>query len=329
MAKESFSMLEYLDMVKESRTGVSRQSTGLDMDALQNQTATAVKAMQTASYSKIETYARNIAENGLKRLFRCLLRLITRHQDRPRMIRLRGEWVEMTPNVWNPEMDVVINTGLGSGSRDRDMAMLQGIIGKQEMIIVQGGPFNPICDIRKYRDTLAKMVELSGFRSPERFFGEVTDEDLAKMQQQASQKQPDPKLIETQAKIKIEEMKAQANLQIQQSEFQSNQLRAQAEIEKSKMDAQVKLIQAQSASREAELHQQLAAAQIQVDQMKAAAANETIISKAALDNLVRIEIARINASKDTDPRPDAVEYKLQNDAGIRAQQYAPGMTGAQ
>jgi hypothetical protein len=63
----------------------------------------------------------------------------------------------------------------------------------------------------------------------------------------------------------------------------------------------------------------LAAAQIEEDQMKAAATNQTTIAKAAIDNLVRLEIARINASKDTDTRPDAVESKLSQDAGVAAQ----------
>jgi hypothetical protein len=232
VAKESFSMLEYLDMVKETRTGVSRQSTGLDMDALQNQTATAVKAMQSASYAKNETYARNVAENGMRRLFRCLLRLITKHQDRPRMIRLRGEWVEMTPNLWNPEMDVVINTGLGSGSRDRDMQVLQGILAEQKTIIMQAGPLNPICDIRKYRDTLAKMVELAGFRSPERFFGEVTDDDLAKMEQQASKPPaPDPRMMEAQARLQIDKMKADQKAQADQQQFSLDVQKAQVELQ--------------------------------------------------------------------------------------------------
>lgn len=252
VAKESFSMLEYLDMVKETRTGVSRQSTGMDMDALQNQTATAVKAMQSASYAKTETYARNIAENGMRRLFRCLLRLITKHQDRPRMIRLRGEWVEMTPNVWNPEMDVVINTGLGSGSRDRDMAVLQGILVNQEKIIMQAGPFNPICDIRKYRDTLAKMVELAGFRSPERFFGEVTDEDMAKMQQQSSKPPPpDPKMMEAQARLQIEQMKAEQKAKADQQQFALDIQKAQAELQTQRERAglEMQLMQEEAAER--------------------------------------------------------------------------------
>jgi hypothetical protein len=261
VAKESFSMLEYLDMVKESRTGVSRQSTGLDMDALQNQTATAVKAMQTASYSKIETYARNIAENGLKRLFRCLLRLITIHQDRPRTIKLRGDWVEMTPNVWNPEMDVVVNTGLGSGSRDRDMAVLQGILANQEKIIAQAGPFNPICDIRKYRDTLAKMVELAGFRSPERFFGEVTDDDLAKMQQQASKPPPpDPRMMEAQARLQIDKMKADQKAQADQQQFSLDVQKAQVELQ----------TQRERAALEMQLMREEAAERLRIMQQEAA-----------------------------------------------------------
>ncbi|MGO4839520.1 phage portal protein, partial [Rhizobiaceae sp. 2RAB30] len=138
VAGESYQMLEYQDMVAEKRTGVSRQSMALDPEALSNQTATGQMLAQSASYSKIELYARNIAEIGLKRLFRCVLKLLVRYQDRPKMIRLRNTWVQMDPRAWNANMDATVSVGLGSGSRERDMMLLQQIAGKQEQIIAQG-----------------------------------------------------------------------------------------------------------------------------------------------------------------------------------------------
>lgn len=232
-AQNSYGMLEYLDTVRESRTGVSRAMIGLDQDALQNQSATAFQGAQSASYAKQETYARNIAENGMKRLFRCMLKLIVKHQDRARTIRLRGEWVKMDPRSWDAEMDVSINTGLGSGSRDRDMAILGNILNEQKGIMQIMGPLNDVCDIRTYRDTLAKMVETSGLKNPDRFFKEVTDETLRKMQAQAAQaaQKPDPRMMEVQAKLQLEGAKAKAENDRKMMEAQADIVLTQRKFE--------------------------------------------------------------------------------------------------
>ena len=80
----------------------------LDPETLQNQTATANQNQHDAAYSQIELIARNMAELGWRRVFRQMLRLIVKHQDRSRVIRLRDRWVEMDPRHWNANMDVTI-----------------------------------------------------------------------------------------------------------------------------------------------------------------------------------------------------------------------------
>jgi hypothetical protein len=75
-------------------------------------------------------------------VFKQILKLIVKHQDRPRTIRLRDTWVEMDPRSWNANMDATINIGLGTGSRDRDMAMLNQILNVQIAMtdrLAQGG----------------------------------------------------------------------------------------------------------------------------------------------------------------------------------------------
>lgn len=235
VAQHSFQMLEYQDGIREMRTGISRATQSLDLDALQNQTATAVNAARSASYTKIESYARNIAEVGLKRLFGCLLKLIVKHQDVPKTIKLRGQWVEMNPAGWDADMDVTINIGLGSGSRDRDMAMLQGVLTEQKTIIAQLGPMNPIVPVDKYRNTLAKMVEIAGLRSPEQFFAEVDEEVMGQLQQQmqAAQQGGDGDAQKEAAKLQMEQQKMQAQMQMDMQKVQ-----AEFEMRRAEMQAQ-------------------------------------------------------------------------------------------
>jgi hypothetical protein len=163
-ADKSFAMLDYWDRVVERR-GFSFASGTLDMDALTRQTATGVNAIKQAGAVKPEWYARNMAEVGMRRLFRGVLRLITKYQDKPRTIRLRGKWIDADPASWDPDMDVSINTGLGSGSRERDATALMGVAAKQELIL-QTCPTNPIVTLDRYRNTLAKGCEALGLKGP-------------------------------------------------------------------------------------------------------------------------------------------------------------------
>lgn len=275
IAAHVFPVLEYMDAVTEKRTGISRASMALDMDALQNQTATATNAMQAAAHTKTEEYARNIAEcGGFKRVFGCLLKLIVKHQDKPRAIRLRGEWVEMDPRGWDAEMDVTINTGLGSGSRDRDMAMLQGVLQKQELILQTLGPKNPLVTLEQYRNTLAKAIETAGLRSPEQYVSEVTPESVQQFMASMANK-PDPKAAEIQAKAQAEQqkMQAQAALDGQRLQMQA-QLDAMAlrfkqalETERAQREQQMQQMQLE---RQAAIEERQAQADIAVREREAA-----------------------------------------------------------
>lgn len=229
VADKSLGILEYLDNMVEKRTGVSRATMALDPQTLQNQTATANQNQKDAAYSQIELIARNQAELGWTRVFRQLLKLVVKHQDRPRVIRLRDEWVEMDPRAWNSDMDVTINVGLGTGSRDRDMAMLEKIGMNQGMLMQQfvaNGMFEEAIDmLPMLTNTMKKQAESAGLRMPDEFFPEFDEEKVLQLKQKAAERaaQPDPKVIEAQQKIEIEKEQGAAKLQLeaqkQQGEF--------------------------------------------------------------------------------------------------------------
>ena len=105
VAAQAFPMLEYIDGVRENRTGVTRYMQGLDADTL-NKTASGINQIMTAAQQRVELIARVFAETGIKDLFRKILELVDRHQSAPRIIRLRNRWVPMDPREWNTEMDL-------------------------------------------------------------------------------------------------------------------------------------------------------------------------------------------------------------------------------
>jgi hypothetical protein len=328
-AKESFGMLDYLDSVREQRTGVSRQTMALDMDALQNQTATAVNAAQAASFTKQETYARNMAEIGMKRIFSKVLKLIVKHQDRPRMIRLRGQFVEMDPRAWDADMDLSINTGLGAGSRDRDMQMLMGIKSTQEQILMKMGPINPLCDLTNYYNTLAKMVETAGMKNVDLFFKEVTPQAIQQLQQQMSNKPPDPKVQAAQMKSQMDGQRMQ-----QQAQLEQQKLQMQAQHEAAKAQAEFAIRQKTAefdqqmeqarANRDAQAQEANLAKQQQIEQMQAQA--DIAVKQKEAEMKLMMEREKMQHQMQLEQQKFEFEKQLKlMDHHLRAQRSAPPM----
>ena len=225
VAQASFPMLQYLDGVQAKRTGVSDASQGLDPSVLQNVTAAAVASMQQAGAGKIELMARIFAETGVKSLFQGILHLLCKYQDKARMVRMRGEFVEFDPRTWANQYDVSINVGLGAGNRQEQMAMLSMVLAKQEQLIAQYGPANPYVSPAQYRGTLGRMVEIAGFKDSAEFYKAITPEQDQMLSNPPPQQQQMPPEIQalmakTQAEIQANQAKAQADLQMQQQQMQ-------------------------------------------------------------------------------------------------------------
>jgi hypothetical protein len=232
VASQAFPMLQYLDTVQSKRTGVSDASQGLDPAILQNVTAAAVASMQQAGAGKIELMARIFAETGVKSLFQGILHLLCKYQDKPRLVRMRGEFVEFDPRTWANQYDVAINVGLGAGNRQEQMAMLSMVLAKQEQLIAQYGPANPYVSPAQYRSTLGRMVEIAGFKDSAEFYKPITpeqDQMLSNPPPQQQQMPPEVQAImaRTQAEIQANQAKAQADIQLKQQQQQIDMEMAQ------------------------------------------------------------------------------------------------------
>lgn len=317
--------ISYMDEVLARRTGVSQQTMALDPDALQNQTATAANIDHDASYSQVELIARNMAEWGWSKVFRKLLKLMVKHQDYARKVMFNGKPVIIDPRSWNADMHVTINVGLGTGSRDRDLAMLGQVLQSQLMLadrFMQSGAFEQAIDmLPKIIETMTKMAESAGIRNPEDFYPTYTDDTLTKLKTLAQQRGAQPPVqlqveqMRGQNAQQIAAIKAQADQQVQASEAQSNIVRAQAEATKAQADAAVKQAQAAAQARESELQGQLSAARLQIDQLKIAAT--TGLEKYKAELAAAAEIAAAQAKAGFEQQASVLEAALDDELANR------------
>ncbi len=226
VAAQAFPMLEYLDSIRENRTGVTRYNQGLHSDTL-NKTASGIGQIMSAAQQRIELIARLFAETGVKELFRKILELVGKHQHRARIVRLRNRWVPMDPRQWKTTMDVSINVGLGTGNKDQMLMHLQSLLGMQvEAIRFQGGVSGPLVTAQNVYNTLAKLVENAGLKSVDAFF---TDPGHSPPRPPAlPAPRPDPQLLAAQqrarhdaARLQLEQQKVHADIALQQAKLQA------------------------------------------------------------------------------------------------------------
>jgi hypothetical protein len=219
VGQAAFPMLDYLDDIKQTRTGISKAAAGLDADALQSTTKAAVSATVNAAHQHIEMIARIFAETGMRKLFTGILKLVIENQDKARMVRLRNTFVPIDPRSWDAKMDVIVNVGVGDGTLEDRINILNQVAMRQEMLIKETGVNNPVVSLPQYTNTLTKMLQLAGIKDSQNYFNQLpVDFQLPEP--------PSPKPTP-------EEMLAQVQVQSIQADIQKKA--AELDLERQKM----------------------------------------------------------------------------------------------
>ena len=273
-SQSGMAMLGYLDAVRQNRTGMKRWSPGLEGDELNPlaTTATGVRSVEDATADTLELIARNFGEQGVKPLFKRMLELICKHQDKQETVRLRGQWVNIDPSTWDHEMDMEVMVGLGTGDKTKQVAQLMAMLTQvdTQLAAAQGGMTGPILTAQNVYNKVTRLSEAMGFKTSDGFYT-----DPATVPPQPPQ--PNPKMVEVEGKLKLQQEKFQqdtaqkregaaldAQLQQQQAAREAAQEREQAQADMA-VQQQKSALEAQLAHQDAELKKQLAWFQAQVD----------------------------------------------------------------
>ena len=170
ISQQAFPLLEYLDTVRETRTGITRYNQGLDADSL-NKTATGVNAIMTQSQMRMELIARVFAETGIKDLFRRIFELTCKYQDKERIVELNNQFIPVKPTEWRNRFNISITVGLGSGSKEQQIMMLNNILERQlQAFQLQGNREYPMVSLKNIYNSLAKIIENAGLKNVENYF---------------------------------------------------------------------------------------------------------------------------------------------------------------
>ena len=237
IAGDILPVIGYIDSVKESRTGISKASAGLDPDTLSNVTKGAYMENMNRASQKVEMITRLLAETGVKELVLQVHSLLMRYQDKQRMVRMKGKYVTVNPQEWKERTDLTVKVGLGTGTEEQRTQKLGAISQLQRETL---GPIGLVGPKEAYA-MFSDMAKAMGFDMPERY---AMDPASPEFQQKMNQPQQPP------LQLQIEQMKQQADAQKFQAQQQGDIQKFQAEtqmtreVEQIKADAKLQEIRA-------------------------------------------------------------------------------------
>jgi len=218
ITEQATTMLGYLDSVKETRTGITRQSQGLDSNTL-NKTATGQNQILTQSQMRMELIARIFAETGIKDLALKIFELVCKYQQKEKIVRIRGKYIPMRPYEWKDRVNVTVQVGLGTGSKEQQLILLNAILERQmQAINLQQNVHGPMVNLRNIYNSLKKLIENAGLNGIEPFF---MDPDVGAAQMPELPPKPPTEFEKvTLAQVQGENQRAQLNANVTLKEIE-------------------------------------------------------------------------------------------------------------
>lgn len=262
-AGQSMQVMQFWTGERESRTGITRMNQGLDADAL-NQTATGTALMQAAGQQQEEMIARQLAQT-LGRLFRKKYKLMKAEGELFK-VKIDGAFKEVDPSQWPDEVNLMINVGLGSGSKDKRIQYRMSLLPTMAEGLVAG----KVSDKNAF-NMIDGLVRDMNIGSGDDYWIDPDappEIDPATGQPKEQPQKPDPHAMQAQ----IEQQKVQGEQQAQQAKIMGEQQLSQARL--------------QMAAQEAAHKQQLARDQAEFDAQQAdtKAQHERAIAEARLQS---------------------------------------------
>lgn len=228
--RDSYQLLEYMEVQKENRTGFTRYSQGADSHSL-NKTATGINIVTNRADMRVELIARVFAETGVKDLFTMILKLVCQHQNEQAEFQLNGRWLTVNPREWRHQFDVVVNVGLGTNDPQQKLSQVQHLMQVQGGL-AQGnsGIVSPV----ELYNAASEMVKAIGYKDPDRFLKNPAN------QPPAPPPPPPPEMLKLQAQQQADLGRLIIDREKAQSEYQLARERLEAEIALKREDMTLK-----------------------------------------------------------------------------------------
>jgi hypothetical protein len=254
LPQSTFVILDALDKIRDQRTGVNQFMQGIDPEVLQKTTLGAFEKASSMAQSRVELIARIFAETGFKDAFLKIYSLVVKHQDRMETFMLRGKWITVDPTRWKDRSDFTVSVGLGHGSREQNLTMLEKLgtglsnLRKDPELKVMVTPqnvynyFQKLMENMGFKDVDALMTDPKTVKPAEPQKGDPAAQQKAQADMMKAQAAME-KVKNDKMKLELDKMKLRMDAQEKGLDYQLELQRFEWEKKESMMDYRIKQAQ--------------------------------------------------------------------------------------
>lgn len=287
-------LLDHFGQVRDTRTGVTEMNSALNADSLAkgNIGSEGISELITQGAQRVELVARVLAETGMRRQWRLLLKMATQYTDREREVKVNGEWLQIDPRQWKSQYRMSVSVGVGNQGEAKKMMGLQMIAQTQQKAFELG-----IVTPENAMNLAMDIARAAGEKQPERYFspapppnpdqGPPPEVQIEQMKQQGRLQEIQ---VKAQTDIQVERMKQEAQAQQAMQE-------TQLEAHRNELDRQA---QADQAALKLQYDAQLAQLKLQYEDADRERERGFQRWKAELDASVRVQTANISSKSRLD-----------------------------
>ena len=224
----SLSVLDFVDQMKENRTGITKYNQGSDSGGL-NKTATGIIQIQNAAMQRLELIARIFAETGIKDIYKKIARQYQQNLKEPFFGKVLGVERKITPDMLQGKVTATVNLGVAASVGAEEAAKIEHMLGVLFNINAQ---FPGLLQQDKIHNLTKRYILALGFKQVDDFIVDVnayTQQAQQAQQSQAQLRQKQEQVLDLQ--MQLEQMK----VQIQQMEAKTKQQKVMFDYETDKL----------------------------------------------------------------------------------------------
>lgn len=158
--------LQYMDQVRQNRTGVNNNFAGIDGSQLTNIQPGTVNQISSMAAQRVEQIARVMAF-AIEDLFSIVHEQVLKMGHKRQTVELQGNWVDVDPGSWKRRNKFKICVAFSAGNKDAQLARLMAIAQAQKEALELK---IPVLTPENYYNTLVEVSKAAGFSSPGRFW---------------------------------------------------------------------------------------------------------------------------------------------------------------
>lgn len=217
-----FSLVQGMEQLTESITGISAASIGLNKDVISKQNSAALMEQQTGnSQIRQKEIARNFASQFLIPLFEKINRLVVRFEKNEKIIEVAGNYVPVQPWTWLEDRAATASAHLGFGEKESQARKIAEFF----VALKQNGG-DVFTGYEGFYNGLSDMLTLEGRRVDIQRYLPITPDKI-------QPPQPDPKTM-----AEIEKLQAETQAVVRNSDTTSRKVDQHGELQALKLQLQ-------------------------------------------------------------------------------------------